>query len=99
MITSEDYNFVRNIKFQRSVTDAIEIILGSGWDFTDPRRILEGDPAYLRKFLNSLLEGRAMSWQDIPMGMRKLLGYIVDAWLAAHKSCRVAAPQMIGGGR
>ena len=86
-ISKEDREIVRNIRFQRSIEDVIEIMLGSGWDFRDRRRILEGDPEYLRRFLNSLLEGRAMSWQDMPLGMRRLLGYIVDAWLAAHKTC------------
>jgi hypothetical protein len=85
-ISKEDREIVRNIKFQRSIEDAIEIILESGWDFTDPRRRLEGDPEYLRKFLTSHLEGRAMAWDDMPLGKRRLLGYIVDAWLAAHKA-------------
>lgn len=77
-------NIVRFIKYERTVERAVRIILTSDWDFKDCRGIMKRDPGYARAYLRELLDGRAVSLQELPPSARGLLCTIVDAWLASY---------------
>lgn len=84
-ISEDKKEVVRNIKYANDVNQSVKIILESGWDFTDPARMMIKTPAEVEALLESLISGRRLSYGDLHGSYKRLFDMIVDSWFRSAR--------------
>jgi hypothetical protein len=73
----------RDKSFYEQKMECVILMLHSGWNFTDPRKLMTESAEGVRAFLESL-DRHDTSYGDLSDGQRRKLHTIIDAYIATY---------------
>lgn len=82
---------IRAMKTVTHIHAACRVLLGTGWDYTDPRHLMHTPPEGVSDYLSELLDDRDSRIEQMSDGRRRLLETIIASWIAWAKVANMRA--------